>query len=236
MSELSGWPTRVLKRWVPYHDLDKFCLLWATWFCDRVSQVEVNLQIHRLFCARKAWFYDEKRWSTRLVQTWDVHADSQLSWCCFSEADWRHLSYGLKAWKKHFWVWTEREEYYHVSSSGHKDPSSAQIFTGEACWLCRAQQMLLFRVWKHTKKPAQSFGCHQKLKTELNNPEWNFFSTLCTFITKTRPIGHVGQTASLHKHAVRWSEWHHRDKWIRQSSDLRLLVFLPTMWENNVWL
>lgn len=102
--------------------------------------------------------------------------------------------------------------------------------------LCRAQQMLLFGIWKHAEKPAQSFGCHQKLKTELNNPEWNFFSTLCTFITKTRPIGHVGQTASLHKHAVRWSEWHHRDKWIRQSSDLRLLVFLPTMWENNVWL
>lgn len=102
-------------------------------------------------------------------------------------------------------------------------------------WLCRAQQRLGFWIWKHTEKLAQSSRCHQKLKIELNNPEWNFFSTLCTFITKTRPIGHVGQTASLHKHAVRWSEWHHRDKWIRQSSDLRLLVFLPTMWETNVW-
>lgn len=77
------------------------------------------------FHTRKEWLYSEKCWSKRLVLTWDLHADPQLSWCCVSEADWHHR---LHAWRDLFWTGTEREECYWFSFSGHKDPSSAQSY------------------------------------------------------------------------------------------------------------
>ena len=156
------WVThQSLTYWVFYHNLEKFCLPWAMWFHDGISQVEVDLQIHHCFRATKVRLYNEKCWSVRLVQTWHLYADSHLRWCCFSEADWHHVSYGLNPWKKLLWAWTEREEHYSFSFSGHKDPNSAQIYTGEVLLALQgpadAALLNLKAQWKASPKASPIF-------------------------------------------------------------------------------
>lgn len=167
-------------------------------FCEQCGFMMVphrqRLSCKSWFHARKKWLYTEKCWSKRLIQTWDLLADPQLSWG--SEADWHQTSH----LEQSFLDWN-RKSVTDFLSLATKTPVLPWLQV-RPHWLCRAQQVLLSWTWSHAEKPPQkppqSLGCHQKLKVELHNPEWNFFSTL---ITQTRHVGHVGHTASLHRHA-----------------------------------
>lgn len=124
----------------------------------------------------------------------------------------------LHAWRNLFWTGTEKRRVLLIFLLWPQRPQFCLNLQVRPHWLCRAHQVLLSWTWSQAEKPApkppHSLRCCQKLKVELNDPEWNFFSTPCTLITKTRHMGYVGHTVSLHRHARRWREWHYGGGWI----------------------